>query len=233
MYLWMILATFMAILASFGLSYRADMREITISPKAETVVARIVQKQKAAIKYVYDNSPPEKGMLRPAYVQGRIDDDDLTGYLPYGFNDDGKFISYIYCIDSRSENTGFDTPSAGCGEDYTISYLITYGCVPERWRLLSTGGPNMDLLTVMRKYMDYGNNFGYAEISDNPPADDLNTTMRIVGKEGTGTQIPQYIIDANLGEDSFKVVCATKKEWDPDVEEESCPYCLVYMRPFK
>ena len=48
MYVWVLLATFIAMLYAFNLSTREDMRSLYTVPQAESVVAKIVTQHRAA-----------------------------------------------------------------------------------------------------------------------------------------------------------------------------------------
>ena len=52
MYVWVLLATFIAMLYAFNLSTREDMRSLYTVPQAESVVAKIVTQHRAARQYM-------------------------------------------------------------------------------------------------------------------------------------------------------------------------------------
>lgn len=229
MYIWMVLATFLAILYSFTLPYRADIRDVTIVPKAEAIVGALVIKHRAAIDYMYDMS--ENGVT---YVEGEIADDDLKPYVKYGFAlDKIYYSSQIYCIKADSVVSGYNIPAVNCFDPNTVKYLVTYGCVPERWLTVTSKSPNRDIQRAMQNIVEYGNNFGIAVEAQE--ANDLGSSMSIIGREGVVVAVPEYIAnkvvvieDAETGEEisdgnSFKDVCG---------ENGSCDNCLVYITPF-
>ncbi|MDR1026498.1 MAG: hypothetical protein LBL47_03770, partial [Lactobacillus sp.] len=55
MYIWMVIAAFIAMLYAFNLSYRADIREVMVAPRAESTIDKIVLQQKAGEAYMQDN----------------------------------------------------------------------------------------------------------------------------------------------------------------------------------
>ena len=52
MYIWVVLATFLAMLASYTLSMRADIRKVAVEPMAEAEIAKLVSKHRAAGRYI-------------------------------------------------------------------------------------------------------------------------------------------------------------------------------------
>lgn len=54
MYIWVLLATFIAILYSFNLPTRSDMREIYVEPQAEAIVSKMLLQHRAAENYARD-----------------------------------------------------------------------------------------------------------------------------------------------------------------------------------
>ena len=81
MYIWVVLATFIAILYGFNLSVRSDMRQIYVEPQAEAAVTKIVIQHKAAVKYIGDLVSDKK-----PYNAGEISTNVFEAYLPAGYN---------------------------------------------------------------------------------------------------------------------------------------------------
>ena len=79
MYIWVLLATFIAILYSFNLPTRSDMREIYVEPQAEAIVSKMLLQHRAAENYARD-------LGYTSYYPGEVDFDLLCrmNYLPYG-----------------------------------------------------------------------------------------------------------------------------------------------------
>lgn len=247
MYIWVILATFITILYSFNLATRSDMRALYVEPQAEAVVSKIVIQHRGAIKYVHDKSPPINGDSVVSYYPGEVSFGDLRGYLPYGFNStrsDSDFRSVIYCLNKDSTALGqpispscLTNQASCCGNEKSINYMVTYGCVPQKWRNIKTGKPNNDLLNAMKNIVGLGTDFGYTDFVDvADPRNGLGSTMAVRGGETSWVAIPQYIIDNTSigGTNSFAKMCG-KGVVDTDgnvVEQRACAYCLIYLTPF-
>ena len=105
MYIWVVLATFIAILYSFNLTTRSDMREIYVEPQAEAIVSKMLLQHRAAENYARD-------LGFNSYYPGEVNFDVLCqqNYLPYGLegcdpSDISKISrrqeihSRIYCLD--------------------------------------------------------------------------------------------------------------------------------------
>lgn len=224
MYIWMVIAAFIGMFYAFNLSYRADIRNVAISPRAESTIDKLVLQHRAAEFYARDRVLYEKGSREVQFNQGVIVFNDLQPYLPYGFENNGEYTSAIYCMDRNSEGLSLQL---GCNEYYATVYVITYGCINARWKSLSGGKPNNDLMNAMKKIVRSGTSFGYSVEAD--PNDSRNSFMKspmaIQGHMNNWTAIPQYIVnsDGGIGGNSFKTQCNGNK---------NCDYCLVYMTPF-
>ena len=235
MYTWMLLATFIAILYAFNLSTREDMSTLYSVPQAESVVAKIVTQHQAAQSYIKDHMPPENGNTVVSYYPGQVDIDDLEYYLPYGFDKTEEFITLIYCVDKDSTNLSSAVAGCSgggascCSNAKSITYLVTFGCIPSRWRNLISGKPDGNLLKAIENTVGLGTDFGYADQADASqwgPEETVKSTMAIKGREVVYTSIPQYIISNELngvGSKSFNRMC---------VNNNNCPYCLIYMTPY-
>ena len=57
MYIWVVLATFLAAIASYALAPRSDYREITVEPLAEAHIARIAKRHQFAKTYIRIRQP--------------------------------------------------------------------------------------------------------------------------------------------------------------------------------
>lgn len=244
MYIWVILATFITILYSFNLATRSDMRAIYVEPQAEAVVAKLVVQHKGAQKYIQDKSPPTNDQSVVSYYPGEISFETLRGYLPYGFNanrSDSDFTTIMYCLDKTSAKLGQAASGCGgtpscCSNANSVNYLVTFGCVPQKWRNIKTGRPNNDLLNAMQNVVGAGTDFGYADaVSPTDPKNGLQSTMAVKGRESSWVAIPQYIIDSTAvgGARSFSKVCV-KGIVDADGNEipRDCAYCMIYITPF-
>lgn len=249
MYVWVILAVFIVALHSFNLAVRSDMRSIYVEPQAESALTKLVLQHRAAKQYLtYEIADKTK-----PYPSGEIELEKLDPFMPSGFeleyevrDEEGEIdedaevpvtqrnITRVYCLDSTSLDDGLSRKIDDCRSENATNFLITYGCVPQRWMRIDANRPANDFLNAIKKVYASGSNFGYtvdvepedfsgmtAEekkeyLSYNP----INSTMRIDNTEQTWLSIPQYIISNDVGETGFSKVCG---------DERQCEYCLVYM----
>ena len=255
MYIWVILAPFIAILYSFNLATRSDMREIYVEPQAEAIVSKILLQHRAAENYARD-------LGYTSYYPGEVDFNLLCqkNYLPYGLEgcdpaDVSKIQrrqeihSRIYCLDKTSSaysNTVSGCPGSPscCSQSNAYNYVVTYACVPPKWRNIKTGKPNNDLLNALKNTVGFGVNIGYADFeektflrvydeSTNGSVQD-KYTMRLVGRETEWIGIPEYVVnDTDGGDESFNRMCveALKDDEGNIVDPKVCSYCMVYITP--
>jgi len=265
MYLWLIIATFIAAIFALGVPIRSDMNELYVEPQAENIVTKLYVQHRAARTYLL-NHHADGPRNRASFAPGELTAAKLEGYLPYGFNANTgltTFTSLVYCLDKKSE--GYSALPATCTDDdgnpmpdctntcmmdHSITYLITFGCVPLKWRDIKTGKPNAMLLNAMKRTVGFTNGFGYvvdkSEVTVNPEFDHIESTM---GVYGPGNKyyypIPNYITNTTLTEaeaTSFNRVCGANRNppaFNPNDDNDnmtnfyqSCDYCLVYMTPF-
>lgn len=255
MYIWVVLATFIAILYSFNLTTRSDMREIYVEPQAEAIVSKMLLQHQAAENYARD-------MGFTSYYPGEVDFDVLCqkNYLPYGLegcnpsdisriNRRQEIHSRIYCLDKTTSGysnsvTGCPGSPSCCSQSNAYNYVVTYACVPPKWRNIKTGKPNNDLLNALKNTVGFGVNIGYAEFenktflrvydeSTNGSVQD-KYTMRLVGRETEWIGIPEYVVNDTTGGDaSFNRMCveSLKDEDGNVVAPKVCSYCMVYITP--
>lgn len=222
MYIWVILATFLAMLASYTLSIRPDMRAITVEPVAEAVVGKVMVQHKAAQNYVKYQKPPytaDKKMVE--FDAGPISDGDILKEMPYGFEMPDGYYSYIYCLNTdMTANSENESP---CNDNSGKRLLVTFGPIPHRWVMLNADmeRPNMDLINAMRKIVNGGEKFGY--IAPIANADDVDAVgnvshsdVRLIDRDGSyGVFVPRAVVE----DADFRSVCS--------IEENKI--CLVYM----
>ena len=205
MYIWVVLATFIVALAAFNLPVRPDMRNVYVSPQAEAVITKLYLQHKAAVEV-----------------------SSIRNFLPLGFelSDDYESLdvternhSYLYCLDKSSPDLSVESPQ--CNGDF-VPYLISYGCVPTKWRNVHNGKPNNDLIAAMYNVLGHGGQFGYSQEIEPVQSDKniLGSSMGINIRDKMWLSIPQFIISQDKGENSFYNVCGDGGE---------CDYCLVYM----
>lgn len=240
MYLWLIIATFIAALAAMGTSLRPDMKSLYVEPQAQNVITKIYTQHRAAMKFVQARIADDNGL--PTFQPGTISADDLRGYLPYGFRADSgtsHFTTNVYCLDKNSQghsavpaecSTGPDpdnpiAPAVAncCAATGRIAYLVTFGQVPSKWQDIRTGKPSGVLLDAMKDTLGYINGFGYVvnknrdnpEMGDNNKFDTLHTNYGILGQ---GTHF-YYSIPTFIENDGGFRDCRDN-------------YCLIYITTF-
>lgn len=240
MYIWVILATFIVALYSFNLSHRADMREVMTIPQAEAILGKMITQQNAAKKYIEDHRPPRSGDVVSYFPGELMPDGNLKKYLPYGFvNDraDGEFRTLIYCLNANDQHLATQaTVSEGqltspCAEDNAITYVVTFGCTPRKWRNPKTNAPKTEFFKVLLGITISSVEVGYVEDLDNEeinhPNNVYKASMALRTKNIRLVPIPQFIASGKLtGADrSFSEVCGTQRQ----ANSYSCDRCLTYM----
>ena len=177
MYIWVVLATFLALLYSFNLSIRGDERRLAIEPLAEAEVSRFAIHHRMGQQYINVHSP--KNNSNPYGVDGeKITYDKgvlnyettLKDYAPAGFQlkpydtstKDG-YQTEIYC--AVDDDWGKSAPD--CTAEGVIRFLVTYGPIPERWLNRNSDTPNNDFLNALQNIFEIDNTIGYATEAQN------------------------------------------------------------------
>lgn len=217
MYIWVVLATFMALLYSFNLAIRGDERKIQIEPLAEAEVSKFIIRHRMGQNYVRDrtpktvNSPYGNDGDKITYDKGElICDNELKDYRPVGFICDNAYKTEVFCTEKDDWSTEIDD----CTSDQAIRFLVTYGPIPQRWLNLSSDTPSNDFLNALQNMVGIDTSIGYAVESDNP-----EYKMEIKGREDNALYVPNFVSD-NGG---FAATCACS----------SCRRCLIYMTPYE
>lgn len=163
MYIWMMLAAFIVMLAAFNLSPRADLQRQQQMPLAEASITKFLVQHDAAVKYTksklaaYHSNPTENAGLSAGMLSGCNDENngDLCNFLPIGYKyEENLYYSGIYCVNAAEytntynpetgETTSNKTKNEGveaattCNGSASVVYVITFGRVPERWKNAST-----------------------------------------------------------------------------------------------
>ncbi len=221
MYIWVILATFIAILYSFSLAPREDMRELYVAPRAEATISKLVIQHKAGMNWVFANTPPQNGSTVVTYTTGEIMDGQdsnkslkMEEFLPLGFNKNTGFTTEIYCVNKTNHNNAID-----CTSPDAQRYLITYGPIDNRWINRKNNRPGNDLLTAMNTVMGNTISFGYTAIPTKPHPN-TGDIQGLAGREAVQIYVPNYIY--NNGQ--YGETCGSKSG--------AAEYCLVYMTPY-
>lgn len=224
MYLWVLIAVFLAALATVGMPLRPDMRNLYLVPQAQAVLTKLNAQHRALESYAFTHR--EAGhVIQPGVWNVN---EHSSGYVPYGFKSNGgivNFTSKVYCLNRRSENHGplvscFSNPEECCLNPDAIIYLVTYGRVPYRWLDVSTGHLKSELLVAMKETFGYTSGIGYTiavgpdgyDISDDKNVFSTSVGILSQGKD-TFVSIPSAIVD----DDDFNDECA------------SGDHCLIYM----
>lgn len=217
MYIWVVLATFIAMLASFMLPSRDDIRKVTVEPLAEAQVAKLVTKHRSACSYAQANTPPNTPAGQVTYVLGVLGSGIINPYMPKGYVNDPAYTTQIFCLD-KTWMTVFSAV-ASCDMDETSRMVITYGEIPQRWLNVNTGMPNNDYINAMMTTVNSKTRFGYGKVISgselNDPMNISNSNMKIVGREDAGAYIPKAIVN----DATFKAKCGPA----------SGKYCLIYL----
>ena len=211
MYIWVVLATFLAAIASYYLAPRNDMRELTVVPLAEAEIAKVVTQQKAARSYIgYHRSSAVSS--RPTYIIGELTENELAPYFPYGHGMNDNYVTLTYCVDENYSQL-YQTPNECFSNRKNIKYLITCGPLPLRWLNLNTEistdddpppppTPTADFMTAMRHSVSADSGLGYTVCDD--------SYCLIFEHDQTQTEIPGVLLDSDKGR--LKDYCDFDKE---------------------
>lgn len=224
MYIWVVLATFLAMLASYVLSPRSDIREVTVEPLAEAQLAKIITKHQAAQKYARYRKRPYTSSSDPELVEyktGVLSVADVIPYLPHGYVHDANFESQIFCMNenmtvSYSKGGGFDP----CSVVANTKMAVTYGAIPLRWLNQGTNleEPTTDFMNAMRSIVEGGTEFGYTApvmAGTSTVKNISNSNVRIIDRDRDDMYVPKAIVN----DPNYKRVCDVSKGW----------ICLVYI----
>lgn len=250
MYIWVLLATFMAILYSYNLSPRADIRELEIEPVAKALISKLVIKQQAAGRYMRGNTPPfasstdaEGNVTKSENItytsgiltQAELNPSEGVTFLPYGFKDDGSVKTEIYCLRKDNQAVAMD-----CSDDDAIRYLVAYTVIPQRWLNVKTGLPNNDFNNAMKQIIGYDSSFGYPSCKEyeEDPITSMKVCKKFVirGREG--------LTHTGLGDDGVTVVenvinmeipeyVAKHGGFASDCGTNSNHLCLIYIYEYQ
>lgn len=182
--MWLVLSTFLAILAGYSLPMRSDTPEKVNVPVASAHMSKMVINHRVALKYARKQKwpyycagaaegdtvtecPPDKQI---GFTPGTINHDDLTYYIPEGFVLSDEYISQIFCY-----NKDGSPETDECHDDTDnkrTRLLITYGDLHIRWlatqEIATAGGtektvvtPNDDVIKAFRNHFGYDEWVGY------------------------------------------------------------------------
>ena len=204
MYIWVVLATFLAAIASYYLAPRNDMRELTVVPLAEAEIAKVVTQQKAARSYIGYHKRSAVSS-RPTYIIGELgeveENGNLNEYFPHGHRMYDNYRTFVYCV-SADYSLLYATPKDCFDDNTSVKYLITCGPLPLRWLNLNTEistddnpppppTPTADFMKAMRHSVSANSGLGYT-VCD-------GQDCWIFEHDQTQTEIPRVLLASDKG----------------------------------
>ena len=234
MYIWMILATFIAMLAAYNLAPRADHASLQQMPLAEASVTKFLVQHKAAVEYIkkaiLDNRDGTK-VIAAGTISGCNESNtgNLCPFLPIGFKyEENAYYSKLYCLNPPKYEESADshnlktvtvqgTTTGSCTDpEFGVRYVITYGRIPERWKNVSTNHILGDYYKALRRRLPAGVSCGVVvprrvmgDASDPrhsaDPSNPLNSAYVIDGVDVQNKSIPKYFLD---NDSEFKQKCS-------------------------
>ena len=226
MYLWVIIATFVAALAALGTSLRSDMRTISVNPQAQSIATKLYIQHHGLMSFAHERMATGTGGT--VGFEPGVWDPTLTkhkSYFSYGFNPNGgtvQFRSEIFCLNGAGTGLPVGCQAAGGGANPSINccgvagariYLVTYGKLPQKWLDINSGRPSGDLLRAMKDNTGFVNGMGYV-INSNEYSGSSGSTSKGVLGQGQNPYMP--LPDGISNDDNFKNTCENN-------------YCLIYM----
>ena len=229
MYMWLVLSTFLAILAGYSLPTRSDLSDQKDVPMAAAQVHRMIINHKTSLEYVKSRKWPyfcggvdvSSGVTieicensdRIGYEADVITSEMVEDFKHESFvYDEENYVSRIFCLNED------DTEAEDClhveGNDKK-RFLVTYGDLHEKWisanDLTSSGGsgrlvvmPREDLLKGL------GENFAHDTLAGYVREDDEG--VHIINSWGTKvfTLLPwmwEYILSSDKCNEKFNGSC--------------------------
>lgn len=216
MYIWVILATFLAMLASYTLAPRADMREVTVEPLAQAELGKFSAQHQAAYDYIRLRKPPFSGHKKfNTYSPGVLSADTLRYYLPHGYVLSGLYTTQIFCLNEDMTDELSSGPNGPCNEPGAHKLMVTYGPIPERWVNLAVTPeqPNADFMNAVRSMAYTGEVVGYTVYDEDAEYDDNDnmSASKIRVFDGRGIY-DSFVPVAVLNNATYKKVCDMDKD---------------------
>lgn len=219
MYIWVVLTTFLALIAAYFLPIRPDTQEMLTVPVAQARVMQMLVKQEAAKRYMEERAYPFFSTETERKVDFATGELNVENYLPKGFINSEEYITALYCMNEGMTviNTGTDGCYRGNGIK-TERLLMTYGRIPEKWSIISnisSGGgdydiiPSPDLMQALRRHFGKREMVGYT-------IEEGGKTY-VVNFEGRKFEVPQKVMND-------EIVTWTLKDCIDEYKS-----CLVYM----
>lgn len=252
MYIWMILATFIVMLAAFNLSPRADLQRQQDTPLAEAAITKFLVQHDAAVKYAkaqlllkHNNPSSSYGITSGAIsVCNASGTGKLCEFLPIGYKYEEKlYYSTIYCLNAETykkdesgktvldKHEGVEAVTNCNDSGHNAIYVITYGRVPQRWKNVSTNRILPDYYNAMHNRVAVGASCGIVvpkEEGDNrvnsngKPRNRLESDFVIEGVDTQNTSIPPYFLE---NDKTFKTQCLSS-----DGKKINSTYpCIIFV----
>ena len=204
MYLWVVLTTFLAMIAAYLLPIRSDTQKAVNVPVAQAKMMQMAVKQKAGILFMKENAYPYYSTEEERKVNYSSGEIDVTDYLPPGFINSEDYITAVYCMDE--DMTQILTGEDACqktDDEKKMRMLITYGAIPEKWVTISeTDGnysvrPSADMMEALRQQFGTKEMVGYVVQE--------GSGFFVVNYEGTRFEIPRPVVE-NTGMGYYGIV---------------------------
>lgn len=197
MYLWVVLATFLAALAAYVLPLRSDMTNVVDTPVAQAMMMKMVVKHKAGREYMLVNTWPHwcdgavSSATEPAKQQcahlsktgcnngiladNLLDRASCPTCLPLGFVNDASYRNVIQCVcNTGTESAPVYKSTASCNSGCSQAD----GSISPTLRALLTYGP------IPKRWLVKDGDWW-------KPSGDLSTAMR---KHFGSSQIAGYLV---------------------------------------
>ena len=215
MYVWVVLATFLAMIAAYVLPIRPDTEKSVVVPVAQAKLVQMAAMQKAGSQHIKRNSWPFFGTELGREVNFNNGVVDVSTYLAESnVVNTGEFVTGIYCL--TDDQTALRTGTDACRkmfEDTFVRVLITYGPIPEKWRRYVQDGadykavPSNDMMNALRMHYTQYDMAGYAI--------ERSGQYYIVNYEGTEYEVPTVVAGYGLSEciSNNNGSCLAQMDW--------------------
>lgn len=180
MYVWMVIAVFIVMMASFNLAPRADFKTQQQEPLAEASITKFLVQHRAAVKYAKEqfikqingSSISLSSGANNITVCNSSKQGNLCPYLPIGYQyNQNEFYTKVYCLNENVYTEGTNrkrtrtkiagTEPASCkNTGSSVRYVISFGRVPERWKNVSTNKILGDFFLALHNQVPAGASCG-------------------------------------------------------------------------
>ncbi len=213
MYLWVVLTTFLAMLAAFVLPIRGDTDELVNVPIAQTKLTQMVMKQRAGQKLIKYNSYPFYSTKEEREVGFSSGEWDVSAYLPVGFEDNDEYVTAMYCAEAESPTVPIDNCKKTAAEP-RWRWLVTTGPIPERWQnvnLTKDGNSNLmsaEMSAALRNMVTSSEMAGYVAAGDSDKfyidGSELKRQnedmLYVINYQGDAYEIPEIVANNAVGD---------------------------------